>query len=231
MDVHSYLTAIRYPGRGILCGSNEVGNAIAAYFITGRSLHSQNRRLVFDRTTARTEAINPALVVDPSLIIYRAVEILDKAVVVANGDHSEAILEGMRRGLAFEQALGACTYEPDAPSYTPRISAIHTLRSYTMSILRRTGEGECERHFRTYGAKAGTGHLLHTYEEDTSPLVSFQGDPRPVALTGDAKTIAKSIWDGLDQKLRVALCVLEIPQDTSGVKPVLKQRGEDDAEA
>ncbi|MCK9601160.1 MAG: phosphoribosylglycinamide formyltransferase, partial [Sphaerochaeta sp.] len=55
MSLSQKLAECRYPGRGIVCGMNERGKAIIAYFITARSIHSKNRALVAEGDTVRTK--------------------------------------------------------------------------------------------------------------------------------------------------------------------------------
>jgi phosphoribosylglycinamide formyltransferase-1 len=74
MSLSQKLAECRYPGRGIVCGMNESGKAIIAYFITARSIHSKNRALVAEGDTVRTKAVDESLLVDPSLIIYRVMD-------------------------------------------------------------------------------------------------------------------------------------------------------------
>ena len=63
-----------YPGRGILLGKSEDGqSAVIAYFIMGRSVNSRNRIFAIEPDGIRTEAHDPALLEDPSLIIYHPV--------------------------------------------------------------------------------------------------------------------------------------------------------------
>ena len=54
-----------YPGRGIVVGKDTV-----YYFIMGRSVNSRNRIFAIEPDGIRTEAHDPALLEDPSLIIY-----------------------------------------------------------------------------------------------------------------------------------------------------------------
>ena len=50
-----------YPGRGIVIGRSEDGkNAVAAYFIMGRSVNSRNRIFVEDGEGIRTQAFDPS---------------------------------------------------------------------------------------------------------------------------------------------------------------------------
>ena len=91
-----------YPGRGIVLGRSEDGKkAMLAYFIMGRSENSRNR--IFSRTEdgIRTEAFDPAKLSDPSLIIYAPVRRLENRRIVSNGDQTDTIYEGFRRGLSL----------------------------------------------------------------------------------------------------------------------------------
>lgn len=226
MSLLQNLAANRYPGRGIVCGLNERGNAIIAYFITARSTHSKNRCLVAEGDTVRTKAVDESLLVDPSLIIYRAMDRLGSDVVVANGDQSDTILEGLRQGRTLQASLESRTFEPDAPNYTPRISGLFHLGQdpfYTLSILRRSDDGSCDRSYYSYaGLEKGKAHLIHTYEGDGNPLPGFKGEPREVDLAGDADSIADRIWEMLDRQHRVAVCVKEI--DLTGTDAVFAIR-------
>ena len=84
-----FLTLLRenpYPGRGILVSKN-----LVYYFIMGRSANSRNRIFVPTEDGIRTEAHDPAKLVDPSLIIYRPVRTMGSALVVTNGDQTDTI--------------------------------------------------------------------------------------------------------------------------------------------
>ncbi len=225
MQLETYLKGLRYPGRGILCGLSEEGKALLIYFITARSKHSRNRMLVAQNEMVRTQAIDESLLVDPSLIIYRAIDRIGNAFVVANGDQSDAILASLACGHSFEEGLAAATYEPDAPNYTPRISALFQTGgpiSYTLSILRRREDGSCEHaFFPSAKLQAGEGHLIHTYEKEEEPLSSFAGEPRKMLLKGSGETLAQGVWQSLDERVRVGLCVKEIDLDTHEVQTII----------
>lgn len=227
MSLSQKLAECRYPGRGIVCGMNERGKAIIAYFITARSIHSKNRALVAEGDTVRTKAVDESLLVDPSLIIYRVMDRLGNDMVVANGDQSDTILDGLRRGLDMQQSLQSRTFEPDEPNYTPRISALFHLGTdpfYELSILRRSADGSIDRSFYTYSdVRLGEAHLIHTYERDGNPLPGFTGEPRMVPLQGDGQSIADQIWDALDKEYRVAVCVKEVDLTGNDAKLVIRQ--------
>jgi len=119
-----------YPGRGIVVGKDTV-----YYFIMGRSVNSRNRIFAIEPDGIRTEAHDPALLEDSSLIIYHPVRTMGDALVVTNGDQTDTIVEAgdFRAGCMQRE------YEPDAPNFTPRISAIvNPDGSFEMSILKRS---------------------------------------------------------------------------------------------
>ena len=207
------LSASAYPGRGIILGANESGRAVIAYFIMGRSANSRNRVFMPQGDGLRTEAFDPAKVVDPSLIIYNPVRVLGDSTIVTNGDQTDTIFDHMVSGGSFETALATRSFEPDAPNYTPRISGIVTLKeksfSYKLSILKSLGTPSgCARFFFNYDTPVcGVGHFIHTYKGDGSPLPSFEGEPERVTLSGDVDRLTGDIWDALDHDNRISLFV------------------------
>ncbi len=209
--IPGHLSPNPYPGRGILLGRSPDGaRAVLVYFIMGRSENSRNR--IFSKTEdgIRTEACDPAKLTDPSLIIYHPVRLYEGKTIVTNGDQTDTIWQGFQQGQCYRHALMTREFEPDAPNYTPRISGVLLPDgSYKLSILKSL-EGNpscCCRYFYEYDAPvAGTGHLIHTYQRDGSPLPSFQGEPVLVEVpAGDARTLAELVWNSLDAGNRVSL--------------------------
>ena len=208
--------ATTYPGRGIIVGKSADGKrAVMAYFIMGRSVNSRNRVFVKENAGIRTEAFDPSKMVDPSLIIYWPVRVIDNHVIVTNGDQTDTIQNHVSNGSTFDRALRERTFEPDAPNFTPRVSAMATFEngdfSLDMGIL-RAGDAQgscCHRAFWEYAAvEAGKGYFLHTYLSDGNPIPSFTGDPETIAIdNGDADSIAEAIWNGLNADNRVSLWV------------------------
>ena len=98
------------------------------------------------------------------------------------------------------------------PNWTPRISGVvKPDGSYNLSIL-KSMDGDpscCCRYFFEYDAPvAGTGHLIHTYQENAEPLPSFQGEPRRVAINAaDARSWAEALWNALNSENKVSLYV------------------------
>ncbi len=210
-----------YPGRGIVLGRSADGKkAVAAYFIMGRSQNSRNRVFVKDGAGIRTEAFDPSKLEDPSLIIYAPVRVLGNKTIVTNGDQTDTIYNLMNQQLTFEQALRTREFEPDAPNYTPRISGIIKVESgfnYALSILKSNGgdPSSCLRFtFSYYNPKAGEGHFIHTYTGDGSPLPSFEGEPKTVAIEGGIDEFTEKLWAALNEENKVSLFVRYIDAET-----------------
>ena len=212
-DLETLLRANAYPGRGIVLGrSADNKSAVMVYFIMGRSVNSRNRIFAETEDGIRTEAADPAKMVDPSLIIYHPVRELDGVTIVTNGDQTDTVRDALTLGGTFESALRTRTFEPDAPNYTPRISGVvYPCGGYALSILKSIdGDPDgCARQFFEYDTPfAGTGHFLHTYAGDGDPLPSFAGEPEPVKLDApDAKTLAGRVWAALNDDNKVSLFV------------------------
>lgn len=182
-----------YPGRGIVVGKDRV-----YYFIMGRSTNSRNRVFVETDDGIRTEAHDPALLEDPSLIIYHPVRTMGDALVVTNGDQTDTIVEAgdFRAGCMKRE------FEPDAPNFTPRISAIvNGDGSFEISILKHQENGRCLREFFAYeDCDEGVGYFISTYQGDGNPLPTFAGGPIEVALPE-----ADEVWAALNADNKVSL--------------------------
>ena len=192
LDFLTFLRENPYPGRGILVGKGRV-----YYFIMGRSANSRNRVFVKTEDGIRTEAYDPALLTDPSLIIYHPVRRMGDALVVTNGDQTDTICQygDFRKGLMTRK------YEPDEPNWTPRISAlINGDGSFELSILKHN-HGRCLREFFCYeGCDEQTGYFISTYQGDGSPLPTFAGEPLEVTVPEP-----EEVWTALNADNKVSL--------------------------
>ena len=192
LDFLTFLRENPYPGRGILVGKGRV-----YYFIMGRSANSRNRVFVKTEDGIRTEAYDPALLTDPSLIIYHPVRRMGDALVVTNGDQTDTICQygDFRKGLMTRK------YEPDEPNWTPRISAlINSDGSFELSILKHN-HGRCLREFFCYeGCDEQTGYFISTYQGDGSPLPTFAGEPLEVTVPEP-----EEVWTALNADNKVSL--------------------------
>lgn len=225
-DLAKEIGSTTYPGRGIVIGvTPDKKKAAAAYFIMGRSVNSRNRVFVEDGEGIRTEAFDPSLLEDPSLIIYAPVRVLGKDTIVTNGDQTDTIYERMSQGMTFEQSLRVREFEPDGPNYTPRISAIlHTEGkfSFEMSILKsNNGDPDCcNRYTFSYdNPKAGEGRFIHTYMQDGNPLPTFEGEPTVVTIpTNDLDEFTEIVWNSLNEDNKISLFTRFIDLETGKVE-------------
>ncbi len=215
LDIYKELSSNPYPGRGIIIGKSEDGkNAVTAYFIMGRSVNSRNRVFTETADGIKTEAADPSKLSDPHLIIYSPVRVLGNKTIVTNGDQTDTIYELMDKQQTFEQSLRGREYEDDAPNYTPRISGIMHIENgsynYAMSIL-KSADGDpdcCERFTFSYTNPInGMGHFIHTYIGDGSPLPSFEGEPKKIAIPNDIDEFTNGLWNALSEDNKVSLFV------------------------
>lgn len=211
MRVSEYLCTNRYPGRIIAAGVTPSGRMVYAYAIMGRSSNSRNRIFRFEGSSLMTAPFDPSKVEDPSLIIYPAILKSEDFTIVANGMQSLTIKSALEKGKNIESAISECTFEPDAPNYTPRISLVIKPDTFEFAINRRLADGSCERCIWKYPKVMGAMWIIHTYEGDGNPLVSFKGEPRKLETDDDC---AKGIWESLDSENRISLYVKEGDSET-----------------
>ncbi len=223
-NLNFHLRENRYPGRGLVIGRSSAEDAwLMIYWIMGRSPNSQNRRFVVEGSSLRTEPVDATQVADPSLIIYEAMLELPGIYLVSNGDQTRTLYETLRAGDSFDAALATREREPDAPNYTPRISAMLDLRQFpdavVLSLLKANPanpELTDRLTYRPAVPPAGLGVGLTTYMGDGcthphgSPLPSFRGDPLLLPCRGSAAQVLDTYWQALDVEYRVALAVKRI---------------------
>ena len=204
-----------YPGRGIVVGLTPDGTRAAlAYFIMGRSANSRNRVFAQRDGDVWTQPADPSQVQDPSLIIYRALAQAGTATVLTNGDQTDTIVAALADGGSFESALRTREYEPDAPNFTSRISALVEPRPsglvYRLSQL-RCWQATTQRFFWECEGVPGRGHLIHTYAGDGDPLPPFAGSPREVATADHQDIWTHACWEALNADNRISLLTRYIP--------------------
>ena len=213
-NIEELLVGNSYVGRGIIIGKTEdTKKAVVAYFIMGRSANSRNRVFKERDGAIFTEPFDPSKVEDPSLIIYAALREYENKLVVTNGDQTDTVYEGLKKGLSFSESLTAREFEPDAPNLTPRISGMITFGennfTYQMSILKSIDSvgSNCARYTFSYPSIAGLGHFIHTYVCDGNPIPTFQGEPERVTIPNDINAFTEQIWNSLDADNKISLYV------------------------
>lgn len=204
-DIFEYLKHNEYPGRGILTGFVK-DEPVIAYFIMGRSANSRNRVFRKENDILYTKAFDESKVADPSLIIYNAIRNFNTSTIVTNGDQTDTIYEYLKQGQTFGEALDTREYEPDAPNFTPRISALVKQNSCEMAILKKGDEG-CERICYHFEKENGKGHFISTYDHNGDPLPSFSRDPIEVDIEDDFFHFSNKLWNALNQENKISLYV------------------------
>ena len=203
---------IKYPGRGIVIGTSPSGCPMFAYFITGRSETSTARKMIRAENDGVDIKITGDENVDTSLILYSPVKVINKRIIISNGDQTDDIYNGYKNNDSdFIRALLKRDYEPDAPHYTPRISAMLSPEFYLMSILRRDLlHNEGKNFYQGSYKKKGYGFIFHTYQKDigvTRRLPSFEGAPKPVEISDNIGEFANNLWNELSDEYKVSLYV------------------------
>ncbi len=220
-----------YPGRGLIVGRDPSGDWLQVYWIMGRSENSRNRRFVAEGGALRTEAVDPGRLADPSLVIYEAMLELPGLYLASNGDQTRTVRDALAAGGSFEAALATREREPDAPHYTPRISALLDLRgpapALALSILRANDADPAQTDracFRPAPPPPGLGLGLTTYRGDGDPLPAFRGEPLWLPLGGTPERVLERTWQALDGANRVALAVKHIPAAGGPSRILLRNR-------
>ena len=227
-DIGELIRDNSYVGRGIVVGKSEDGKkAVFAYFIMGRSENSRNRVFKEEGDDVTIYPFDASKVEDPSLIIYSPVRKSGNSVIVTNGDQTDTIYDYLKAGKNFEEALETRCFEPDAPNFTPRISAILRFGdedfSYKLSILKSADEDgtACNRYTFSYEPLSGLGHFIHTYNCDGNPIPTFTGEPERVKIPNDIAAFANILWNNLNDANKISLYVRYTDLSTGKYEKVL----------
>ncbi|WP_069162889.1 IMP cyclohydrolase [Nocardia altamirensis] len=213
-----FIARYRYPGRGIALGRDVQGIGFAAYWLTGRSAESRDRRILVDADTLAVSDIASAQS-DP-LRHYTAIVALTDRIVVGNGTQVSEVTADLGQEVTAWEALSKLAYEPDPPILTPRITAIATVAGNEMVDVILCGAVAHPRWpnmaqhnmFHTGHFEPGQSHAMTTYAGDTS-VVSTSGQPWAVEIDTVWQELHKRIWANLDPALRVAAAVVPIGGD------------------
>jgi hypothetical protein len=137
----------------------------------------------------------------------------------------------LQAGGSFDAALATRKHEPDAPHYTPRISAMLNTQkrpgSLTLSILKANvvNPDDTDRFtYRPASLPPGLGMGLTTYLGDGNPLPSFRGDPLLLPCPGRVEDVLEAYWRALHPDNRVALAVKHIPEDGGQSQIIVRNR-------
>jgi len=206
-----FLSAMDYPGRVIIIGLDSAGESvIVVYAITGRSVSSQARQIVVENNHLLVIPTDDAAVKEgnPELLIYPAISI-SRGIVVSNGKQTNAILAGLHKQRipadVLSSSLSNWEYEPDSPTFTPRISGcVLSPVEAALGIVRRAEDGSSSREYFPFPLRPGTGKLITTYSgKNIDPLPSFIGPPAECVLDwATAEDTAEAVYAALAGKDR-----------------------------
>ena len=220
-----------YVGRGIVVGKTADGKkAAVCYFIMGRSENSRNRIFVENGEEVIIHPYDASKVEDPSLIIYSPIRVYENKLIVTNGDQTDTIYDFIKEDRGFAEALETREFEPDAPNFTPRISAMLDISdndfTYQMSILKSADpEGSaCARFTYSYPALSGLGHFIHTYQGDGNPIPTFCGEPERIVIIDDIDEMTKEVWENLNEDNKISLYVRYIDLATGEIENRMKNK-------
>ena len=98
-------------------------------------------------------------------------------------------------------SLNHWEYEPDAPTFTPRISGcVLPEGKAALSIIKRDIDGSSFRDYFKIPMLPGKGKMISTYSgENRDPLPSFEGEPEDVPLI---YSTARETAEAVDLALR-----------------------------
>jgi len=211
-----------YLGRIIIIGKDPRDeNIVIIYAITGRSPSSQARKILFEKNVALVLPTDSDILKEGNidLLIYPAI-IISNGIAVSNGKHTKDIAKNLQEGKnaidVLKYSLRDWDYEPDEPTYTPRISGcVLSPNEAVLSIIKRAGNGDSEKLFFKFPLIKGKGKMIATYSgENKDPLPSFMGEPVDIELNENtAEKAAESLYNALkpndkDNDLRVSVaCV------------------------
>jgi IMP cyclohydrolase len=229
------LAANPYPGRGIVVGETAAGTLMQVYWIMGRSEGSQNRVFEQIRRNVHTKVFDESKEKgDPALTIYNAMGDYSGFHAVSNGYQTEHILDGVSSNPHtsdshnFATTLLGHEHEPDAPNYTPRISAYSSIRhpgvapysEHGFSVIRRDQLTDTSVHefTRKVTLLDAAGLCIHTYMGDGNPLPAFDQSPYPVPVGETAQESAELYWENLNPDNRVAVAAKEVDSETGEIK-------------
>lgn len=217
MNITNRLSRNPYPGRGIVIGMNRTGELLVQiYWIMGRSANSRNRIFKLENDILKTFPKDQNKVTNPELIIYNAMQQTNGHFIVTNGVQTNTIVSKAQQGKLFEDALNEHSYEPDEPNFTPRIAGLIRFREndvqIKLAIIKKSifNNSSVHNFFNYASLTPGLGLCLHTYQNDSNPLPSFEGEPFIVPIRENIVEIANEFWQALNTENRISLAVQTI---------------------
>lgn len=202
------LSSKEYPGRIIIIGQDKSGkNIVVIYTITGRSPSSQARKMECSQDTIWVKPTDKYLLEKGNidLLIYPSIFCLPHGIAVSNGKQTVDVMACLAQGESAAEilsfALKNWDYEPDIPTYTPRISGcVLPDKNAAMSIIRRSPENKTLKNLFEFPLIPGKGKMIMTYKgTNQDPLPPFSGEPLDVEMNASSpQEAAKDIYEALE---------------------------------
>jgi IMP cyclohydrolase len=224
----SHLSSLEYPGRFLMLGrTSDSRHNILAYAVTGRSPSSQARILKpGDNDSFWTDVTDPEILArgNPALLLYPCLKRQGAVWFASNGAqtdyikqvaeqskdvHPESVLHSafVEPGERFvdirvKEGIRLDQYEPDGPTFTPRISGIVNGGEAALSIVRHV-EGAPQAEVFSWALEAGQAGWITTYTGQNVPsgvaLPSFQEEtPNSAEIEAStAQELATQLYEAL----------------------------------
>ena len=209
---------VSYPGCGMIAGKSSDGqNAVFAYFLMGRSPLSKNRKFVEDGGGVKIVAHIPEVMRNEQVLIYSPVLAFENKLIMGNGLQTEKLYDALLAGKNFTDVTESQSFLPDAPHFTPRITALacmdgedFRLRMSAIKAVDSYGMSTGRAMFDYENVPGGTGYYLPTYDCDANPLPSYSGEPMQVMINGSIFDIVADLWENMNAENKVSLWVRTI---------------------
>ena len=174
-----------------------------AYFLTGRSAASRQRRFLQRAGSLLVAPTEPGAEHDELRHYECALEITGTGqIVVGNGDHVSQIAHALRIGATPREAIAPLEPEPDPPLNTPRIAAIID-DDHSSIVTIRQRAGRTERLVEPVVLEPAECLVLHTYSGSVDQPVGSA--PQLRFQTHFSEPVAQLLWPALDPDYRVML--------------------------
>jgi len=203
------LSSREYAGRVIIIGKDKPGkNTVVVYAITGRSPSSQARKIEYEQDAVWVKPIEEETVRkgEIDLLVYPAL-FFDKGIAVSNGKQTQDIKTCLAKSQnpveVLNLALKKWDYEPDAPTFTPRISGcVLPQDKAALAIIRRANDGSSIKDIFKISLSPGEGKMIATYSgENKDPLPAFKEKPAEVKIDEDRMDdLAEAVYEALGPK-------------------------------
>ncbi len=203
-DPPTELTSLSgYPGRGVALYRRGDDRLCWAYFLTGRSTPSKQRRFLSRTGSLLVAPREPGAEHDELRHYACAVEIAGTGqIVVGNGEHVAQIAHALKSGAPLRDAVATLEPEPDPPLNTPRIAAIID-DDHARIVTVRQHTWRTERLVEPADLGPEEGLVLHTYGGSVDQPIGSA--PQLRFYIHSPQPVPELLWQALNPDYRVTL--------------------------